>query len=318
MLGHSSLATDVPEVAEELIAEAYLAVELGLPDGESEFRFAVDRFDAGPFQLDEMEVAAEATFDFEPGEEYFVSGLRRGRMRAAQGDFDECFGPGEVALVGRPGIPTRTEVVNFRQLVLSLSAATVREAAGLAADAPPPTFTGIRPISPDRARTWRRARGFVSGMFATDPEIVEAPLVVGSADRMLAGLLLATFPNTSIAPPPPQVEPGVRAPSTIRRAVAFIESNADLDIGITDIAIAARVSRRAIQLSFRRHLDTTPTAYLRKVRLDLAHRELLAASSEDELTITEVAYRWGFCSPSRFAERHRATFGESPSETLRR
>jgi AraC-like DNA-binding protein len=54
------------------------------------------------------------------------------------------------------------------------------------------------------------------------------------------------------------------------------------------------------------------------VRLDLAHRELLAASPEDELTVTEVGYRWGFCSPSRFAERHRETFGESPSETLRR
>jgi AraC-like DNA-binding protein len=37
-----------------------------------------------------------------------------------------------------------------------------------------------------------------------------------------------------------------------------------------------------------------------------------------ELTVTEVAYRWGFSSPSRFAERYRAEFGRLPSEMLRR
>jgi transcriptional regulator GlxA family with amidase domain len=72
-----------------------------------------------------------------------------------------------------------------------------------------------------------------------------------------------------------------------------------------------------VQLAFRRHLDTTPTAYLRQVRLDAARIELLAAAPEDRVTVTEVAYRWGFCSPSRFAERYRAAFGTTPSETLR-
>jgi AraC-like DNA-binding protein len=30
------------------------------------------------------------------------------------------------------------------------------------------------------------------------------------------------------------------------------------------------------------------------------------------------SYRWGFSSPSRFAERYRIAFGCCPSETLRR
>jgi AraC-like DNA-binding protein len=54
------------------------------------------------------------------------------------------------------------------------------------------------------------------------------------------------------------------------------------------------------------------------VRLDGAHRELLGAVVGGGLTVTEVAYRWGFSSPSRFAERYRAAYGMSPSETLRR
>jgi hypothetical protein len=33
---------------------------------------------------------------------------------------------------------------------------------------------------------------------------------------------------------------------------------------VADIAAAARVTTRAVQLAFRRHLDTTPTDYLRQ------------------------------------------------------
>jgi AraC-like DNA-binding protein len=317
MLGPSSFATDDPGAAETMLSEAYLDVDLKV-DEKADFRLSLDRFDAGPFQLDEMGVAAEAGFDYELEEEFYVARVRRGRLRIVQYGIDETLVPGEVVLLGLPGVPTKTEVEDFRQLVLTLRGSTIREAAGLPPDAPLPTFTSVRPISPDRARSWRRARDFVSGLLSTDPQIAAAPLVVGSASRMLAGVLLATFPNTAIAPPSRRGEADIREPGTIRRAVAFIDANADLDIGIDDIAAAARVSRRAVQLAFRRHLDTTPTAYLRTVRLDLAHRELLAASPEDEITVTEVAYRWGFCSPSRFAERHRATFGESPSEALRR
>ena len=53
------------------------------------------------------------------------------------------------------------------------------------------------------------------------------------------------------------------------------------------------------------------------MRLDGAHRELLGATRGDGLSVTEVAYRWGFSSPSRFAERYRSAYGRSPSETLR-
>jgi AraC-like DNA-binding protein len=44
----------------------------------------------------------------------------------------------------------------------------------------------------------------------------------------------------------------------------------------------------------------------------------LLVAAPDGLTVTEVAYRWGFSWPSRFTERYRAAFGTTPSETLRR
>jgi AraC-like DNA-binding protein len=320
MPGSATFATDVPEVAEAMVSEAYLDVRLSLDKEDVRpFRLSIERFDAGPFRLDVMELAASARFSYEPDEEFFFVGrVTRGGLRIHADGAEELFAPGEVALVGAPGCAVETEVHDYRQLVTTLRASTVREVAGLDPGTPPPTFTSVRPISPNRARGCRRTRDYVNGLFAGDPELAGAPLVVGSASRMLAGMLLATFPNSATAPLSRIDQCDARAPGAVRRAVAFIESRADQDIGIDDIAVAAGVSRRTIQVAFRRHLDTTPTAYLRAVRLDLAHAELLAASPDDGLTVTEVAYRWGFSSPSRFTERYRAEFGRSPSEMLRR
>ena len=67
--------------------------------------------------------------------------------------------------------------------------------------------------------------------------------------------------------------------------------------------------------AFRRHLGTTPMTYLRRVRLGCAHQEL--HDGGDGLTVTEIAYRWGFSNPSRFAQYYRAEYGTGPSDTLR-
>ena len=37
----------------------------------------------------------------------------------------------------------------------------------------------------------------------------------------------------------------------------------------------------------------------------------------DGTTVTAVAARWGFASPSQFAGRYRRTYGQLPSHTLR-
>lgn len=317
MSWHSSFETDEPEVAADVLAEAYGDIGLSLADDEAVFRLALERIDAGPFQLDRAELDANVAFGFETKDEYFVSRVSRGGLRVIQPDVDERLVRGELALIARPEVESITEIVGFGQTVVTLHAAALREAAGLEPDSELPTFTSVRPATATLARTWHRAVEFLSEMLAGDPGVADAPLVIGSTNRMLAGLLLATFPNDVTAPVPDGHDHDARAAGTIQRAISFIESNADLDIGIGEIAAAAGVSRRAVQLAFRRHLDSTPTAYLRRVRLDQAHRELADAAPDGDLTVTDVAYRWGFSSPSRFAERYRVAFGCSPRETLR-
>ncbi len=315
----SSYATDHPGEAEEFLGRAYsVGVRLSLPRQRNDFRLAVGRLDAGSFQLDEMDLAARSMFRYQPDQEYFISAAGRGRLRVLQAGEDETFGPGEVALIGRPGVETRNLVDDFRQSVVTLRVAALRDAAGLDPEGTEtPQFTSVRAISQRHIRAWCRAVGFARATLSDDPAVAEAPLVLGSVERLLAGLALSTFPTRPALSSSRREELDARSPATLRRAVVYIEANAARDISIGEIAGAARVTRRAVQQAFRRHLDTTPTAYLRQVRLDAARRELLAAEP-GALTVTEVAHRWGFSSPSRFTERYRAAFGTTPSETLRR
>ncbi|HJT92805.1 MAG TPA: helix-turn-helix transcriptional regulator [Mycobacterium sp.] len=105
-------------------------------------------------------------------------------------------------------------------------------------------------------------------------------------------------------------------PPLLRRAVTFIHDNAQRNIGLGDIAAAVGVTPRSVQYMFRRHLGTTPLEYLRRLRLDRAHRDLQAADPAVD-TVTAIAGRWGFSHPGRFSIAYRQAFGTKPSRTLR-
>jgi transcriptional regulator GlxA family with amidase domain len=105
-------------------------------------------------------------------------------------------------------------------------------------------------------------------------------------------------------------------PPLLLRAIAFIDENARQDITLGDIAAAVNVTPRSVQYVFRRHLGTTPLEYLRRVRLDHAHRDLQAADPTVD-TVTAIAGRWGFTHAGRFSNIYKQAFGRSPSRTLR-
>jgi AraC-like DNA-binding protein len=107
---------------------------------------------------------------------------------------------------------------------------------------------------------------------------------------------------------------GDLAPRMVRRAEGFMLAHLDQPLAIEDVAAAAGVGARALQLAFRRFRDCTPMEFLRRARLERAHAELQAA--RPGATVTDVALRWGFGHLGRFAESYRARYGQSPSQTL--
>lgn len=112
-----------------------------------------------------------------------------------------------------------------------------------------------------------------------------------------------------------------RQPAAPSRAVGLaqelMESHPEWEHTISGLAREAGVSVRALQKGFRDQLETTPSTYLREVRLRRAHAELLAARP-DRATVGSIAARWGFMHAGRFAALYRRHFGEPPLDTLRR
>lgn len=110
--------------------------------------------------------------------------------------------------------------------------------------------------------------------------------------------------------------PSRLAPIQVRRAMDYAVANASKPITISDMAAAADVSVRALQVNFRRFLEQSPLEFLRELRLKLAHQELL--KSEPEISISDIAAKWGFAHPGRFASLYRRVYGQSPSQDRKR
>jgi len=105
-------------------------------------------------------------------------------------------------------------------------------------------------------------------------------------------------------------------PAYVRRAEDFMHANAAMPIRMEHVANAAGCSVRTLGAVFRRFRDTTPVAALRIIRLDEVQAELIRAAASG--SAMEVARRYGFTNPARFAAAYRRRFGETPAETAQR
>lgn len=102
----------------------------------------------------------------------------------------------------------------------------------------------------------------------------------------------------------------------VDRARDYVLAHRDDPPSIVDVCNKVGASRRKLQYCFQETLGINPVAYLRALRLNAAHRDLYKGSND--VSVQDVAARWGFWHLSRFANDYRALFGERPSETLRR
>lgn len=92
--------------------------------------------------------------------------------------------------------------------------------------------------------------------------------------------------------------------------------NASAPPSVIDLCDRLRVSRRTVQNSFRAVVETTPLHYIRSIRLNAVRRALMTTPAS-EMSIGDVAARWGFYHLSHFADEYHALFGELPSKTRR-
>lgn len=167
-----------------------------------------------------------------------------------------------------------------------------------------------------------RDGGFIQSIFDNMSRLVAAgagcgdrSILVDEFERSIATSMLVTLPHSHSD----QLFIDRRSvpPRMVRRVLDLIESNPVDALRMSDLAKFAGTSERSLYQAFGRHVGISPMAYLRRRRLQLAHDELQAAEPAGSVSVTDVAYRWGFNHTGRFANDYKRLFGESPSATLR-
>ena len=274
------------------------------------------RASVGPLTIDEVYTAGRLEVRPDPMDKVVVTWPSAGRIASHCDGLDMEATAGDIALLAQPHLPFRADAEELRVTAVLLDPALVAGVAtGLpASQAPLPIrFSSLEPIDAMSARTWKKTVSYVEDLLAAD--VVTSPLVLGHACRLLAAVTLRTFPNGAVSEATPHDRTDHK-PVLLRRAMDFIDANVGRDIGLAEIAEAVHVTPRAVQYMFRRHLETTPLQYLRRLRLHYAHQDLISADRQNT-TVTEVAARWGFAHTGRFAVLYRHTYGQSPHTTLR-
>ncbi|WP_439574999.1 AraC family transcriptional regulator [Phreatobacter sp.] len=162
----------------------------------------------------------------------------------------------------------------------------------------------------------KRWRAGVLALFRaaeTDQAVLSGRLSSALIEQQLAAALLRAQPHDMSAFLGEARD--MAAPGHVRRADRYIRDHADEPLTLTDIADAAGVGIRTLQLAYRSAHGVSPMRALaeerlRRVRYDLMH-------GDPSTTVTDVALRWGFAHLGRFAAAYRREFGELPHRTLR-
>jgi len=221
-----------------------------------------------------------------------------------------------------PGLPASIEwSETSEQLCLMVPRTTLESAlAGLLEDTPsaPLRLDFALDLRPEHARRWRAVVEVLLHEIDS-AELGAAPVDLPALDRHLEalvvdGLLLAQHHNHSER----LDRRGARvAAPTVQAAVDRLEDRPAEPWSTVALAAEVHVSARALQEGFSRDIGIPPMAYLRQVRLRRV-RELLEAATPETTTVRAAATALGLVHLGRFAATYRETYGESPSETLRR
>jgi AraC-like DNA-binding protein len=272
----------------------------------------------GPLTVGWLSYGTEVRLESAHAGHYQVNVPTGGRMLAASGGQQVVAGPGTAMLY----VPDRTAVFSgwaspAPLLALRISRPALEHELEQLLDRPlrHPIELGLgMDVSTGRGAQWWALVRSLAADLADGTALVRQPgLAAPFASSIMTGLLMTAAHQYRDELDTPVPAAGGHA---VRAARAYIEASADQPITVPDIARAAGVGVRGLQQAFQRSLGVSPAVHLRHVRLRRVHRALLAADP-GTTTVGEVAARWCFPHPGRFAAQYRERYGVLPGETLR-
>jgi AraC-like DNA-binding protein len=223
------------------------------------------------------------------------------------------------AIVHRPFGPVTVDRIRpfTTVLVVRLDRVAIEHQLQAALDRP---VSGPVEVAPWMDLTTRRGRTWLTLLRLLLDDAVEpdgAAADPTTATRMAAGAL-AGFLSAADHPHRKELVQPDRYlwPRPVRRAIDAMLADPAHPFTVTDLARAADIGVRALQVSFHRHTGMSPMAYLRDLRLARVHEDLRRGRPDTD-TVADVANRWGFSHLGRFAAAYRQLYGVPPSVTLR-
>ncbi|WP_076258652.1 helix-turn-helix transcriptional regulator [Intrasporangium flavum] len=310
-------STDLGRI-EAFLSDAYAPMRIGstTPDPHAH----VDRVE-GPdaLSIDHLDVGFTMRYDVLPLGRISLCSVHEGAIaghRVGGGRRSRSFGAGEVFTLAPPDRPYAGTVDRARYSVTMFDPQLLTELApGRDDDLSPVRLLDHRPLTARRGRALSEAIEDAARALA-HPATAEHALSRQAVSHAVATAVLHAFPTTADISPTVADREDAASSTALSRALDHIEAHAADPLTLAELADAAGVTPRALQQAFRRHLETTPSEYLRRVRLDRARRDLSLGQRDDGTTVTDVAMRWGFYHQGRFAAAYRRRFGEAPHETL--
>lgn len=303
------------EQTEEFLVANYAPMRIGSASSTAAAR--ISRVASDEISVDRVAFDFEMSYDVEPLGRIGLCDVATGTLEGhgPDGTARENFGPGELFALAPPDRHYGGTVQHARYTVTMIDAALLGEVAQPASSHGTVALLDHRPVDDASAQRLRAAIDHLDQAVLSDPVSAANPLVLGAAARYVAAQVLAAFPSTAHLETATSDSRDAH-PAAVRRAVAFIEDNAHLDLAPAQVAASAYVSIRSLQVAFRRHLDTTPMSYLRDVRMARVRRDLLRG--DGSVGVAETAARWGFLHQGHFGQAYRRAYGETPGATLRR
>ena len=298
---------------EAFLNDAYTRMRIA-NDSSRGVRTRIRRDLLGTVSLDRLDLGFDMAYDADPLHKICLVTVHSGTIEEDyKGVGRDTFTAGDSGLLTPHDLPYSGVVRSARYDITMFGPELLDRLAASTDSAEPVRLGGHRPVSQAANRQLTAVITHLQRV-ATDPA-ANSPLLAATSADYLAATVLATMPTTA-ATADTATDRHDAHPETVRRAVAYLESHVHEDVTITQVAAAAFVTPRALQLAFRRHLGTTPLRYLRRLRLAGAHDDLCAAVAGDGQTVATIAYRWGFAHPGRFASAYRRHYGRPPSEVL--
>ena len=171
-----------------------------------------------------------------------------------------------------------------------------------------------------RALNKHQIEGYESGADAYITKPFSSDLLLARIANLLQSRhqlkdLWSTKPAAEVAEEPSSAAPDYVADPFIERFKTIVESQVgNSELSVEDLSREMGLSRVQMYRKVKAITGSSPVDLLRKARLQAAHQLLTST----DMTVSEIAYKVGFASPSYFTKCYKDEYGKVPGESRKK